>query len=179
MSPQRGSVAILSLLVITLLVFGGYLIYSNKRDSKLDVKVVSPTLNLEDKTHDWKTYKDSENGFSFKYPPEWEAESDEFLTTSLFKPEDKNVKFPDTIRLGITSQLMVRVSSDQTFEQIEKYLDLTTPSETLQGKQTLRYATGIYILLDPSTNKVLQLSRLIYPDENEYLNIIISTLKFD
>jgi hypothetical protein len=132
---------------------------------------------LADETANWKTY-DYGNEFSFKYPKEWQVEDKEPKDNEpirFFKVGEKAVQ-TQMMAKG-NEALIITVQTTRSFDQIRKELNLILPSTTVEGKDTLKYATGIYILLGPAENRVLSIYRPEYPDQG-YLDKILSTFKF-
>ena len=82
---QKGVAPILIVFLIAILAVGGYFVYQNKTKpvpQNQPVTSQSTPTPASDETANWKTYKDSETGFSFKYPGETNVEIDNELKLS-------------------------------------------------------------------------------------------------
>lgn len=81
MSNQKGLAPILIVLLIAVLGVGGYFVYTSLRGGVADVAIspsgipaittVPTSSSNPDETANWKTYTDTKQKFSIKYPPAW------------------------------------------------------------------------------------------------------------
>lgn len=189
---QKGLVPILIVLILAALV-GGYLIYQRQlkpvptttlspqqttqpSPSPADTSPVpngtgaSGTPNGVAETAHWKTYTDDKKQFSFKYPKEWNYD------VVYFDGGGAGVGFyTDDIKNN--RQLTINILKNEDFDKLAKELNLTNQEILLDGHRVLRYETGIYVQLNSSD--VLSIYRSQYPDENKYLESILSTFRFD
>lgn len=136
---------------------------------------ISPT---PDPTANWKTYTDQENNFSFKYPSDWNTDSSYKSVNSsihFFKAGDKHLY--TYMQAKGNEQLIVSLQVNQSLDEIQKRLNINDSSTTVAGKKALRFATGVYVLLGPSNNKILSVYIPQYPS-NGIFDQILSTFKF-
>jgi hypothetical protein len=128
-------------------------------------------------TSSWKTYQYNDE-FSFKYPNEWfveDKESKDNEPIRFFKTGEKSLQ-TQMMAKG-NEMLFVTVQTTQNFDQLATQLNLKTNSISIDGKRTLKYSTGTYILLGPSESRVLSIYRPEYPDQ-DYLDKILDTFRF-
>lgn len=142
-----------------------------------------------DETANWKIYTSKKKEFSFKYPNDWYME--DILQyrdgPSVGSMDEESVRF---FRVGGeakrtqgmakgTEQLIVTLNNNQqSFDQLKQSLNLDNSPTEFNGKPALRYTTGVYILLDPTKNRILSVYRPQYPD-NGVLDQILATFKFN
>jgi hypothetical protein len=74
-------IGIIIVIIVVLLIGGGLFFYLNSRKPSGE----KPEQIIQDKTADWKSYKDEQEIFEVKYPKDWTASASKYLVT--FSPE--------------------------------------------------------------------------------------------
>jgi len=135
------------IIIVALLIAagGGYYAYktiqTQKKEGK-DIKEAKPELTPSpeltptpqeteqpaDETANWKTYTNSETGFSFKYPEDISLVEDEIVRLSLWGPTQKpETEFYD----GISLQFELPFKLGNT--PLENYVQSAIEAETVEG----------------------------------------------
>lgn len=84
---------IISLLIVVGLIIGGvfaYIYFSKSQNPMTNVQSNSNIQNPNTETADWKTYRNNEYGFEFKYPKEWaiaEERGEDYFLVLIGKQE--------------------------------------------------------------------------------------------
>ena len=189
MFNQKGYAPIFIILLIAGVV-GGYLIGSGKLN--LPQKQVTQTETSKvDEIANWKTYTNTKYGYSIKYPNDWDYVDTDDPTklptgTTIYSrgyyPERypnvifflKSFKDETTHLKQEDYQLSIKIGKGQGIDELEKITQV--PLTIIFGKKALRRSTGIDVELSPEKKIILSINR--YPDEENYLDLILSTLKF-
>ncbi|MFZ2521896.1 MAG: PsbP-related protein [Minisyncoccia bacterium] len=179
--PQKHHYFVIVLVLIcVLLLMSGYLVFQNVREEQKEVVVVSESVTVpQDDISTWKTYRNEEYGFEFKYPSDWEI-----INNGLIKPngrEEESEKiyfFPDFNNDNLEIEAW--------FVQLNGYSDSHSLVE-IDGVRAIRSKeshdiSGIvtYILLKTIPNRAV-LNFQIRGSSPEGLKIydqILSTFKF-
>ncbi len=124
----------------------------------------------------WQVYEDRTNGFTFKYPNDWffkNFSNEGGVSTSFFKNGETERR---TFMMAKgNEQIILSIIKDQSFNELKKpFTDSTF--KMIAGKQSIKYATGAYILIQPSPSRILSIYSSKYPNPN--LDAILSTLTF-
>lgn len=178
MNRQKGLAPILIVMLIALGI-GGYLIYSGKinlNKTQVPSTATSPSPTNSDEIANWKTYKDNNYAFSFKYPNIWIVQVgnnfSEFGNSASFYKIGEKVDPAHMMKRG--NEQMVLDISEQDFNKLREQTKLA--EFIVGGKRALRLSNGAYILLDSASRKVIRIFR--YPDDEGYMDQILSTFKF-
>ena len=194
MKAQKGLAPILIVILIALAV-GGYLVYQNQSKSVSPVKTdTSPaptgateTANPDSIGANWKTYTNTQHGYSLKYPTTWDKlECDsKSLLIAILGPEVASTcatDAPGPLRITVT-------------DGIKDPMGNIDPSFNVVDKNTINIdgETGEWVYVEkvkpsPGADKIILVAvihagktytfNLSEVEEQENLNQILSTFKF-
>ncbi len=188
MKQQGITPVILTIIIAVILIPLSAFLYFNKTVNKSKIpstsviSTPSPTPSLINTT-EWKTYTDPNNEFSFKYPGIWYYTN--IPNTAYFEDQVHFYNITDSPQPALLNYknappipLQIAIRTDTTYEDLKSQLNLKPSDTSINGKPTLKYATGVYIQIGTSSKRLLWVERNQYPDKEGYLDTILSSLKF-
>ncbi len=196
---QKGLTPILIVLILAALI-GGYVLYSRQKSSTpsslqpFDSAQGKPTPQTSSSAEmaNWKTYTNIPNGFSIKYPSEWNVKENTYnksdlpkFSVTIMPPSKPDIEFPPIIG--------VRVYDNSSSLTLENFVKKQNPFSFQSTTVVVSGVGGIKISLPGATNNdhiFLAFNKNIYDisldhsvkkedDINsETFNQILSTFKF-
>lgn len=203
---QKSKPSVFIIIFILLLIIGGGLLILNKKSNndstsnnifptKLISNTPQPLSSKFKETNTWKTYTNTQYGFSFKYPPTLNYKSDSLLPDTVFFSKNE-ISFQKNAEGPITPLTLIIKKDSSVSKEIEELKNINKYSnfkdqEIIQGGISGRKISGIIKgesynigkfnseVFFPKNNLIIQLSFIGIEGINESnFEQIISTFKF-
>ncbi len=144
---------------VLLFVFKAYIeITRNSAVNNYESSSITPTMS----TTNWKVYQDQMNGYSIKYPENWNNQEvvNEGGTSMRFYENGVTPRQAYMMAEG-NEQLILSTITNQTLQEVEDNIKIK--QTTIAGKPAIRLSTGAYIQLSVSPNVILSVYSPKYP----------------
>jgi len=146
-------------IVILLPVFKAY--YSkniNNNTGSYENTSISPTISISN----WQTYDDQVNGYTIKYPENWNYQKivNGGESSVRFYENGVSPRQSDMMTKG-NEQLILSTITNQTLKGLDESIKIQ--QTTIAGRPALRLSTGAYIELSSSPSLILSVYAPRYP----------------